>query len=64
MQQALSAVTQIAKELGRLHRQCVIHCDIKPANLHQSEDDAGVCSIWVWRFTAVDDTTGHAAYMA
>ncbi|WP_293605180.1 protein kinase domain-containing protein [Polaromonas sp. UBA4122] len=42
MQQALSAVTQTAKELGRLHRQCVIHCDIKPANLHQSEDD-------VWR---------------
>jgi len=42
VQQALSAVTQTAKELGRLHRQCVIHCDIKPANLHQSEDD-------VWR---------------
>ncbi|MBK5204156.1 MAG: hypothetical protein JJD98_01720 [Polaromonas sp.] len=42
MQQALSAVTQTAKALGRLHRQWVIHCDIKPANLHQSEDD-------VWR---------------
>jgi serine/threonine protein kinase len=40
VEQALSAVTQTAKELERLHRHCVIHCDIKPAKLHQSEDDA------------------------
>ncbi len=33
--QTLSATTQIAKALGRLHRQNVIHRDIKPANLHQ-----------------------------
>ena len=36
--QALSAALQVAKALGRLHRQNVIHRDIKPANLHQGED--------------------------
>ena len=36
--QAISAATQVAKALGRLHRQNVIHRDIKPANLHQGED--------------------------
>ena len=36
--QALSATVQVAKALGRLHRQNVIHRDIKPANLHQGED--------------------------
>ncbi|HEY3046930.1 MAG TPA: bifunctional protein-serine/threonine kinase/phosphatase [Polaromonas sp.] len=36
--QVLSAATQVAKALGRLHRQGVIHRDIKPANLHQGED--------------------------
>ena len=36
--QALAAATQVAKALGRLHRQGVIHRDIKPANLHQGED--------------------------
>ena len=35
---AISAATQVAKALGRLHRQSVIHRDIKPANLHQGED--------------------------
>ena len=36
--QAVSATVQVAKALGRLHRQNVIHRDIKPANLHQGED--------------------------
>jgi serine/threonine protein kinase len=36
--QALTAATQVAKALGRLHQQSVIHRDIKPANLHQGED--------------------------
>ena len=36
--QSLGAATQIARALGRLHRQSVIHRDIKPANLHQGED--------------------------
>ena len=36
--QAISAAAQVAKALGRLHRQNVIHRDIKPANLHQGED--------------------------
>ena len=36
--QAIGAATQVAKALGRLHRQSVIHRDIKPANLHQGED--------------------------
>ena len=36
--QVLTAATQVAKALGRLHRQSVIHRDIKPANLHQGED--------------------------
>ena len=35
---AVSAAVQVAKALGRLHRQNVIHRDIKPANLHQGED--------------------------
>ena len=38
VQQALMAGTQVARALGRLHRQSVIHRDIKPANLHQGED--------------------------
>ena len=38
LSQALNAATQLAKALGRLHRQNVIHRDIKPANLHQGED--------------------------
>ncbi len=36
--QALAAATQTAKALSHLHRQCVIHRDVKPANLHQGED--------------------------
>ena len=36
--QVLAVATQVAKALGRLHRQNVIHRDIKPANLHQGED--------------------------
>ena len=36
--QALASATQVARALGRLHRQSVIHRDIKPANLHQGED--------------------------
>jgi serine/threonine protein kinase len=38
VRQVVSAVTQTAKALSRLHRQCVIHRDVKPANLHQGED--------------------------
>ena len=38
VQQAISAAVQVAKALGRLHRQNVVHRDIKPANLHQGED--------------------------
>jgi len=36
--QAVNAATQAARALGRLHRQSVIHRDVKPANLHQGED--------------------------
>jgi serine/threonine protein phosphatase PrpC len=36
--QVLSAATQVAKALGLLHRQSVVHRDVKPANLHQGED--------------------------
>ena len=36
--QTLSVASQVAKALGRLHRQSVIHRDIKPTNLHQGED--------------------------
>jgi len=36
--QAVSAARQVAQALGRLHRQHVIHRDVKPANLHQGED--------------------------
>ena len=36
--QAVSTAVQVAKALGRLHRQNVVHRDIKPSNLHQGED--------------------------
>jgi hypothetical protein len=34
----LNVATQAARALGRLHRQSVIHRDVKPSNLHQGED--------------------------
>jgi serine/threonine protein phosphatase PrpC len=36
--QVLHAVSQAAQAIGRLHRQGVIHRDVKPANLHQDTD--------------------------
>jgi serine/threonine protein phosphatase PrpC len=36
--QAVGVATQAARALGRVHRQGVIHRDVKPANLHQGED--------------------------
>ncbi|MGB4558042.1 MAG: serine/threonine-protein kinase, partial [Burkholderiaceae bacterium] len=38
LSQVLSVASQTAKALGGLHRQGVIHRDVKPANLHQGED--------------------------
>ena len=38
LNQTVAAGTQVARALGRLHRQGVIHRDVKPANLHQGED--------------------------
>jgi serine/threonine protein phosphatase PrpC len=38
IRQAVAATTQVARALSRLHRQGVIHRDVKPANLHQGED--------------------------
>lgn len=34
----VAMATQATKALGHLHRQGVIHRDVKPANLHQGED--------------------------
>ena len=36
--QACAIAVQAARALGRLHRQRVIHRDVKPSNLHQGED--------------------------
>ncbi|MDF2466799.1 MAG: protein serine/threonine phosphatase [Ramlibacter sp.] len=36
--QTVAAAAHVARALGRLHRQGVIHRDVKPANLHQGED--------------------------
>jgi serine/threonine protein phosphatase PrpC len=36
--QAVSAAMQTLRVLGLLHRQGVIHRDVKPANLHQGDD--------------------------
>ena len=38
LNQAIAAATHTARALGRLHRQGIIHRDVKPANLHQGED--------------------------
>jgi serine/threonine protein phosphatase PrpC len=38
LSQVLSVATQVARALGLLHRQSVVHRDVKPANLHQGED--------------------------
>jgi serine/threonine protein phosphatase PrpC len=38
LNQVVAVATQAARALGRLHRQGVIHRDVKPANLHQGED--------------------------
>lgn len=38
LNQAVAAGSHVARSLGRLHRQGVIHRDVKPANLHQGED--------------------------
>ena len=36
--EVIGAAVAIAKALGRLHRQGVVHRDIKPGNLHLGED--------------------------
>lgn len=36
--QVLNVATQATRALGRLHRQSVVHRDVKPSNLHQGED--------------------------
>ena len=36
--QVVSLALQGLKALGRLHRQSVVHRDVKPANLHQGDD--------------------------
>jgi serine/threonine protein phosphatase PrpC len=36
--QVAGMAVQVARVLGHLHRQGVIHRDVKPANLHQGED--------------------------
>lgn len=38
VEQVVQAAIAIARALGRLHRQGVVHRDIKPGNLHQGED--------------------------
>ncbi len=36
--QVLNVATQATRAVGRLHRQSVVHRDVKPSNLHQGED--------------------------
>lgn len=38
VEQAVQGTIAVARALGRLHRQGVVHRDIKPGNLHQGED--------------------------
>lgn len=38
LNQTVAAATHVARALSRLHRQSVVHRDVKPANLHQGED--------------------------
>ncbi|HSV81212.1 MAG TPA: bifunctional protein-serine/threonine kinase/phosphatase [Ramlibacter sp.] len=38
VEQVVRAIIEVARALGRLHRQGVVHRDIKPANLHLGDD--------------------------
>jgi serine/threonine protein phosphatase PrpC len=38
VEQVVQAAIAVARALGRLHRQGVVHRDIKPGNLHRGED--------------------------
>jgi tetratricopeptide (TPR) repeat protein/class 3 adenylate cyclase len=69
-QEAVDVALQVARGLGRAHEAGIVHRDVKPANLHLTEDggvkilDFGVAKVTDATRSALGTVLGTAAYMS